>query len=87
MDLGQFLSILQVSLIEIFVLAAPILLVSVLLGLIISILQAITSIQEQTLTFVPKILGILLLLLFLGPFLANRMLNFTTELWGQLAQV
>ena len=87
MDLGQFLSILQVSLIEIFLLAAPILLVSVLLGLIISILQAITSIQEQTLTFVPKILGILLLLLFLGPFLANRMLNFTTELWGQLAQV
>ncbi len=87
MDLGQFLSILQSSLIEILILSGPVLLVSVVLGLIISILQAITSIQEQTLTFVPKILGILILLLFLGPFFANRMLNFTSELWGQLIRV
>ncbi len=87
MDLGQLIFIIQTSIIEILILAGPILIVSVFIGLVISILQAITSIQEQTLTFVPKILGILVLLAVLGPFLAGRMLNFTTQLWSQLTRV
>lgn len=87
MDLGQLIFIIQTSIIEILILAGPILIVSVFIGLVISILQAITSIQEQTLTFVPKILGILILLAVLGPFLAGRMLNFTTQLWSQLTRV
>lgn len=87
MDSGEFLYIVRASLIEILVLAGPVLVVSVLIGLVISILQAITSIQEQTLTFVPKIIGILLLLVVLGPFLGGRLLLFTTQLWSQLIKV
>ncbi|SHE35284.1 MULTISPECIES: flagellar biosynthesis protein FliQ [Caloramator] len=56
--------------------AAPILLVSMIIGLIISIFQAVTQIQEQTLTFVPKMLAIIFVLLLLGPWMLNTLVNF-----------
>ncbi|WP_291964866.1 flagellar biosynthesis protein FliQ [Caloramator sp.] len=56
--------------------AAPILLVSLIIGLIISIFQAVTQIQEQTLTFVPKMLAIIFVLLLLGPWMLNTLVNF-----------
>jgi flagellar biosynthetic protein FliQ len=60
--------------------AGPLLLVSVLVGLVISVLQATTSIQEQTLTFVPKIFAILGVALLLGPWLGGSMVDFTRRL-------
>ncbi len=62
--------------------ALPILLVSMLIGLIVSIFQTVTSIQEQTLTFVPKVLGIFLTLILLGNWMMNKMVEFTTRLWS-----
>ncbi len=62
--------------------ALPVLLVSMCIGLIISIFQTVTSIQEQTLTFVPKVLGIFLTLMFLGNWIMNNIVSFTTELWS-----
>ncbi len=62
--------------------ALPILLVSMLIGLIVSIFQTVTSIQEQTLTFVPKVLGIFLTLILLGNWMMNNMVEFTTRLWS-----
>lgn len=56
--------------------AAPILIVSMLVGLIISIFQAVTQIQEQTLTFVPKMISIIIILLILGPWMLRTMVNF-----------
>ena len=62
--------------------ALPILLVSMLIGLIVSIFQTVTSIQEQTLTFGPKVLGIFLTLILLGEWMMNNMVEFTTQLWS-----
>ncbi|MBO4908791.1 MAG: flagellar biosynthesis protein FliQ [Lachnospiraceae bacterium] len=62
--------------------ALPILLVSMVIGLIVSILQTITSIQEQTLTVVPKIIGIFLTLMLLGNWMMTNIVDYTTKLWS-----
>lgn len=59
----------------------PVLLVSLIIGLIISIFQAVTSIQEQTLTFVPKIICVFLALMLFGYWMMNSMVEFMTDLW------
>ena len=62
--------------------AAPVLLVSLCVGLIVSIFQTVTSIQEQTLTFVPKVLAIFLTLMILGHWMLNNMVGFMENLWA-----
>ncbi len=62
--------------------AAPVLLVSLVVGLIISIFQTVTSIQEQTLTFVPKIIAVFLTLIVLGHWMLNEMTQFMIRLWS-----
>lgn len=61
--------------------AAPVLLVSLSVGLLVSIFQTVTSIQEQTLTFVPKVLSIFLALMIFGHWMLNNMVNFMIDLW------
>lgn len=61
--------------------AAPVLLVSLTVGLLVSIFQTVTSIQEQTLTFVPKVLSIFLALMVFGHWMVNNMVNFMADLW------
>lgn len=61
--------------------AAPMLLVSLVVGLCVSIFQTVTSIQEQTLTFVPKVLAIFLSLIVMGHWILNEMVEFMTLLW------
>lgn len=65
--------------------SAPILLVSLVVGLIISIFQTVTSIQEQTLTFVPKIIGVFLALMLLGGWMLDSMSGFMTQLWSDFS--
>ena len=60
----------------------PVLLVSLVVGLIISIFQTVTSIQEQTLTFVPKIIAIFLALVLFGQWMMNSMVEDMVELWS-----
>ena len=60
----------------------PVLLVSMGVGLIVSIFQTVTSIQEQTLTFVPKILAIFITLMILGHWVMNNMVEYMTTLWS-----
>ena len=62
--------------------AAPVLIVSLVVGLIVSIFQTVTSIQEQTLTFVPKILAIFVSLLIFGHWMLTEMSEFMTRLWS-----
>lgn len=61
--------------------AAPPLIVSLVIGLIVSVFQTVTSIQEQTLTFVPKMVGMFLTLMLIGHWMLNEMTNFMEELW------
>ena len=59
MSIGMIVNLLREGIFQVFILAAPVLLAALVVGLIVAIFQATTSIQEQTLTFVPKILTIL----------------------------
>lgn len=63
----------------------PVLLVSLCIGLLISIFQTVTSIQEQTLTFVPKIIGIFVTLILLGPWMMNAIVEFMVQLWSNFS--
>lgn len=65
--------------------SAPLLLVSLIVGLTISIFQTITSIQEQTLTFVPKILAMFLVLILLGHWILNNIISYTQNLWNDFS--
>ncbi len=60
----------------------PVLLVSMIIGLVISIFQTVTSIQEQTLTFVPKVISIFLALMLLGNWMMTTLLEYTVQLWS-----
>ena len=62
----------------------PVLLVAMLVGLIIGIIQTATSIQEQTLIFIPKILAVFICLILLGPWMGDHLLKLTREILGQL---
>ena len=64
--------------------ALPILLVGLVLGLLVSIFQAVTQIQEQTLSFIPKIVGLGVVLIVLGPWMLGQMLTWTEELYSQI---
>ncbi|MBQ7919975.1 MAG: flagellar biosynthesis protein FliQ [Lachnospiraceae bacterium] len=63
----------------------PILIVSLVVGLVISIFQTVTSIQEQTLTFIPKIICVFLALMLLGHWMMNAMVEFMVSLFSNFA--
>lgn len=65
--------------------ALPVLLVSLIVGLTISIFQTVTSIQEQTLTFVPKIICVFLAITILGPWIMNSIVDYMTTLWSSFS--
>ncbi len=87
MDQGQIMEIgartmwvtLQISL--------PVLGVSLVVGLLVSIFQAVTQLQEPTLTFIPKILAVVVVIVVAGPWMMNTMLGFTIELWSGIPAI
>ena len=81
MTQGQVLDIVRDTIYNIIICSAPLLLVSLVVGLIVSIFQTVTSIQEQTLTFVPKIVAVFLGMLIFGAFILTTMTDYMTELW------
>lgn len=64
--------------------AAPIMLISLTVGLLISLFQALTQIQETTLTFVPKLLVVFVSLLLLGPFMLHTLVDFTEQMMNRM---
>jgi flagellar biosynthesis protein FliQ len=62
----------------------PILIVGLLIGLAISVFQAVTQIQEQTLSFIPKVAGLALIIVVLGPWMLGQLLVYTEELWASI---
>ncbi len=65
-------------------LSGPVLLTALAVGLVIGLVQAVTSIQEQTLTFVPKIIAMALVLALLGGWMLRYLVSYTTELFSNL---
>ena len=82
MDAGQVVTVARQTIWVIVKTSVPLLLVSMIVGLIISLFQTLTSIQEQTLTFVPKLIAILLTLMLLGAWMLNQIAGFMGNLWN-----
>ena len=82
MTIDEVVTIANDALYIIIKVSAPILIVSLVVGLIISIFQTVTSIQEQTLTFVPKVLSIFLTIMLLGHWMLTSMSDFMATLWS-----
>ena len=81
MSIDDVTAVAQTAIFTIIKCAAPLLLVSLCVGLIVSIFQTVTSIQEQTLTFVPKVLAIFIGLMLMGHWIMNNMVEYMTQLW------
>ena len=79
---GQVMDIAREALFLIIKVSAPLLLISLVIGLIVSIFQTITSIQEQTLTFLPKILLVFIGMMLLGGWMLENLTSFITDLWS-----
>ncbi|NLM00551.1 MAG: flagellar biosynthesis protein FliQ [Treponema sp.] len=87
MSLGQVISLLRSGISEIFILVAPVLLTALVVGLIIAIFQAVTSIQEQTLTTVPKLFAILGVLALLGGWMFTHIREYTIHIFQMIPQL
>ncbi|RKX80152.1 MAG: flagellar biosynthetic protein FliQ [Spirochaetes bacterium] len=84
MDLGSLILLMRSAIITIITVASPVLIVAMGVGLIVSIFQATTSIQDQTLTFVPKILAILGVLAALFGWMVTKLTSFTILLFERI---
>ena len=78
---GDIITIAKEAIYTIIIASSPLLLISLIIGLVISIFQTVTSIQEQTLTFVPKIVAVFLGLMLFGPWMMDILSNFMSRLW------
>jgi flagellar biosynthetic protein FliQ len=67
--------------------AGPLLLVGLVIGLVVSIFQAVTQIQEATLTFIPKIVGVAVLLVILGPWMLDQLVTYAQNLYMSIPQM
>lgn len=85
MTTAEVITIAKDALYTIIITATPILLISLVIGLVISIFQTVTSIQEQTMTFVPKIIGIFLGLMILGGWMLENMVTYMENLWSNFS--
>ncbi|KKK39004.1 flagellar biosynthesis protein FliQ [Mesobacillus campisalis] len=74
----------QQSIYTIMMISAPLLLIALAVGLLVSVFQAMTQIQEQTLAFIPKILAVFLSIVVFGPWMLTTLLDFTRELFQNL---
>ncbi|MBQ9623447.1 MAG: flagellar biosynthesis protein FliQ [Treponema sp.] len=84
MSVGMIVNLMRGAVFQVFILCAPVLGAALVIGLIVAIFQATTSIQEQTLTFLPKMLVILVVLALLGGWMFGMMGNYTVNLFSQI---
>ena len=84
MSIGDVISIMRGAVTQIISIIAPVLGLALIVGLIVGILQAVTSIQEQTLTFLPKLLVILLAIALLGGFMFTSLGEYTIALFNRI---
>lgn len=82
---GQVLDITRQALYTIILCSAPLLIISLVVGLVVSIFQTVTSIQEQTLTFVPKIICVFLGMMIFGSWILTNLTEFINTLWSDFS--
>ena len=82
---GQVLDVAKEAIYTIIICSAPMLIISLVVGLIVSIFQTVTSIQEQTLTFVPKIIAVFVGLMIFGSWMLTNLTEFGTTLWSNFS--
>jgi flagellar biosynthetic protein FliQ len=87
MSLGEIVTLLREGILQVLTIASPLLFTALAVGLVIAILQATTSIQEQTLTFVPKIIAILAVLAVLGGWMFTRLGEYTVKLFRMIPEM
>jgi flagellar biosynthetic protein FliQ len=87
MTVGEIVALLRGGIQQVLMMAAPLLLSALAVGLIVAILQAATSIQEQTLTFVPKVIVILVMLAVFGGLMFTSLGNYTLELFRRIPEM
>lgn len=80
----MIIDIIRQAMYTIILVSAPMLGIGLIVGLIISIFQATTQINEQTLVFVPKIIAIFASIVLFGPWMLNKVIDFTTKLYGSI---
>ena len=84
MDAGEAIDLCRRAVMLILVIGTPVLAAALVVGLIVSLLQAITQVQEYTLSFVPKILAVLVTLAVVGPWMLEKLVEFGREMFGRL---
>jgi flagellar biosynthetic protein FliQ len=87
MSIGDVTNLLRGGIFQVVITAAPMLVSALVVGLVIAILQATTSIQEQTMTFVPKLVAILLVLALLGGWMFTQVSQYTVNLYNLIPNV
>ena len=87
MNVEQAIDILRGLITMVLMIIAPILIVAVVVGLVVSIIQSATSIQEQTLSFVPKLIAVALVLVLVSPWMLRNLMQFTTSHLTRMAEV
>ncbi|NHM29808.1 flagellar biosynthesis protein FliQ [Neobacillus terrae] len=80
------ISIAERGIYTVLMVCGPLMLIALVVGLIISIFQATTQIQEQTLAFVPKIIAVMLGIVFFGPWMLSHMLSYASEIFSNLTR-
>ncbi|SFK81155.1 flagellar biosynthetic protein FliQ [Lachnospiraceae bacterium KH1T2] len=85
MNIEAVTDITQEALYTIMITSAPLLMIALVVGLMVSIFQTVTSIQEQTLTFVPKVLSIFLGIMLLGHWMLNNIVSYMVKLWSDFS--
>jgi flagellar biosynthetic protein FliQ len=86
-SVGDITSLLRQGILQVLMLASPMLISALVIGLLVAILQATMSVQEQTLTFVPKMVVILAVLALLGGWMFTSLGQYTMELFRQIPQM
>ena len=87
MSQALVLDVLKNAFLTIIIVSLPVLLTSMVVGLVISILQATTQIQEQTLSFVPKLIAVMLAIVLFGNFMLNRVIELTNSLYALIQNI
>ena len=87
MNIEQAIEILRGLITVVLLIISPILIVAVVVGLIVSVIQSATSIQEQTLSFVPKLIAVALVLVLAAPWMLRNLMQFTTRHLTRMAEV
>ncbi|GKU82485.1 flagellar biosynthesis protein FliQ [Niallia sp. NCCP-28] len=86
MSQEMVISVAEKGILTVLIVSGPLLIIALVVGLVISIFQATTQIQEQTLAFVPKIVAVLLGIVFFGSWMLSHMLSYTVDIFSNLTR-